>query len=230
MNIFGILTVGFLIFEIFLHKKDEKMVKSRLFLLVWFFSPLIMLILGVHNAPWFWIGRPMSIILMATYLISRIRPRILITLIAIFIVSANLLELKDQYGIGQQLLGPDPSSVLSRQVAVMKYTYQKSNGEKFAIDTVTNPLYINAVWAWNYDWYYSKYGYKPDWLGGDQLHPYDTLAKSTRKEKYFFLIIDETPRIPSVYRQNAISHFEKIGKFVEQKEFSGIEVMVYKSS
>ena len=226
----GVLVIGFFIFEMIKNKKSAgRRRKRNLFLLLWLFSPAIMLVLGSHNAPWFMIGRPAAAIIMGAYLISKLKSRLLIGVVVGLIVYFNCLAIRSDYNKGQSLLEPDRSSVLSRQIAAMDYTYQFSKGEPFAIDTVTNPLYINAVWAWNFDWYYPKYGYKPNWLGGDQLTPYDTLPKSTQDEMYFFLIIDQTSRIPSVYTQNAIESLQKKAKYLEEAEFDGIKVIMWKN-
>lgn len=225
--VFGLVVVIFFIVEAVKNKDSGK---RNLFLLLWLFSPVIMLILGTHNAPWFMIGRPAAAIIMGAYLISKLKPKFLISLAVGLIVYSNCLAIYADYKKGQSLLEQDKASILSKQIAVMDYTYRKSAGESFAIDTVTNPLYINAVWALNYDWYYRRYGYKPNWLGGDQLPPYDTLPKSTQDEMYFFLIIDQTPRIPSVYTQNAIESLQRRAKYVEEAEFDGIKVIMWKSN
>ena len=222
----GILAVSFLIIEIV---KNPQTRKRNLFLIIWFFSPMVMFLLGSHNAPWFLIGRPAAAIIIGSYLISKIKPDFLIVPVVGLIIYTNLLAIKADYGRGQLLLEPDPSSVLSKQIAVMDYTYAKSQGKGFAIETVTNPLYINAVWAWNYNWYLPKYGYRPTWLGGDQLPPYNTLSKATGSEPFLFLIIDETPRIPPIYKENAINDFKKKATFVEEKDFDGILVRVYQA-
>ena len=211
----GIVAVGLLIL---------RLNRRNLFLLIWFFSPALMLLLGSHNAPWFLIGRPAAAIIIGSYLISKIKPKLLLIPIVGLIIYTNLLTIKADYGRGQTILEPDKAAILSKQIAVMKYTYELAKGEPFAIDTVTNPLYINAVWGWNYSWYSPI---KPTWLGGDQLPPYNTLKKATGQEKYLFLIIDETPRIPPIYTQNAIKSMEKRGKLLEEKSFGGITVMTF---
>lgn len=233
--VFGLLVIGYLIYETVKTKETRK---RNLFLLTWFFSPALMLLLGSHNAPWFMVGRPAAAIIMSSYLISKIKYNFLIVPVVGLIIYANCLAIKVDYGKGQTLLEPDKSALLSKQIAVMKYTYEKANNETFAIDTVTNPLYINAVWAWNYDWYYKTLpaarlpagqGRQATWLGGDQLPPYNTLEKATGKEKYLFLIIDETPRIPPIYKENAINNLKKKATFVEEKDFDGILVRVYQA-
>lgn len=228
-TLLGILAVGYLIFEIFQNLKKKDIVKNNLFLMVWFFSPAIMFLLGVHNAPWFYIGRPSSAILIAAYILSKIKSKTLIAGALALIIFANIVAIHEAYGKGQTILEPDKAALLSTQISVMEYTYQRSNGHDFAIDTITNPLYINAVWAWNYNWYFERNGYKPTWLGGNQLEPYNTLENATGKEKYFFLIADETNRIPQLYTQNAIDNLNKKGQFIEEKEFDGIKVMMFEN-
>jgi hypothetical protein len=225
--VFGLIVVSFFVFEIIKNYRNKEIRKRNLFLLVWLLSPIIMFFLGAHNAPWFLIGRQAAGIIMGAYLISKLKFKYLIIPVVLFFIYMNLSTVDGSYGLGQPLLEPDKGSILSKQIAVMKYTYEKSNGESFSIDTVTNPLYINAVWAWNYDWYGKKVGYKPSWLGGDQLAPYNTLEKATGKEKYMFLIVDETPRIPPIYTQNALKSISKSGKLLEEKSFNGLTVMAF---
>lgn len=223
----GLIVLSFFVFEIVKNYKDEKIKKRNLFLLVWLFSPIIMFFLGTHNAPWFLIGRQGAAILMGAYLISKLEFKFLIIPATLFFIYMNLSAVKSSHRLGQTLLEPDKAAILSRQIMIMKYAYGKANGATFSIDTVTNPLYINAVWAWNFDWYAKKVGYKPTWLGGDQLPPYNTLTKATGEEKYIFLIVDETPRIPSIYTRNAIKNITKSGKLLEEKSFNGITVMTF---
>src|SRR5258708_370944 len=91
-TLIGIFAVLFLIYEVF---KNKKVRQRNLFVLLWFFSPVIMFFLGQHNAPWFYIGRPSSAILIGAYLISKIKPKFFIILILIFVIVANLVAVKD---------------------------------------------------------------------------------------------------------------------------------------
>ncbi len=202
-SLIGIFAVLFIIYEIF---KDKRTRQRNLFILLWFFSPAIMFILGQHNAPWFYIGRPASAILIGSYLISKIRPKLIVALILVFIIGANLFATGDSHGKGQTLLEPDPSAIMSDQIRAIDYTYQNSNGQAFEINTLTNPLYVNAVWGYQYYWYgQNRYGYLPSFTGGDQLYPYNTLLKPKGKEKYLYLIMDTTVRIPPQYRIQIIN-------------------------
>lgn len=225
-TLIGIFAVGCLLFELL---KNPKTSKRNLFVLVWFFSPAIMFILGTHNAPWFYIGRPAAAILIGSYLLSKIKPKFILTLVIIFIIAANLFAVKNSYGKGQVLLEPDPASLLSDQLKAVDYTYKNSSGQAFEINTLTNPLYINGIWAYNYYWYgMNKYHYLPSWGGGDQLYPYNTLPKPNGKEKYLYIIMDTTPRIPPQYKNALLNWANKIGKLIEEKHFGGINVQKLK--
>lgn len=196
--------------------------KNLQLLLIYLLSPTLMLLLGYKDGPWFLIGLPPAICLLAGYVFSLIPLGGIIPII--FLV--GFLNLQKQ----PPLLERDRSAVLANQIAAVDYTYQSSGGQPFAINTVTNPLYINAVWAWDYQWYSQKFDYLPSFAGGDQLPPYDVLPKSGGQEKIFYLIVDESPRIPPVYTQNAESWAKTKGKLIEEKEFNGIKVEKYQAA
>lgn len=205
--------------------KEKKVRKRNLFILLWLFSPAIMFFLGVHNAPWFYIGRPNAAILMLAYVISKIKYNFVLVSLIIFISTANLSATIDSYNKGQILLEPDPASLLSDQLKVVDYTYNSSQSSSFEINTLTNPLYINAVWSYHYYWYGLKtYKFIPSWGGGDQLYPYNSLPKPKGNEKFLFLIIDTSYRIPPQYKNELIRWAEKKSSFVEDRSFGGILV------
>jgi|WetSurSiteA1Bulk_404760.scaffolds.fasta_scaffold01882_3 hypothetical protein len=224
-KIIGIAIVVYLLFQIIrlLKKKGER--DKYLFLLVYLVSPLIMLLVGYHQAPWFLVGLPPILILISGDIISHLRPKVVIVILLLLIGFLNLKAIRASHGRGQISMEPDRASIAAKQLAVIDYTYLSSDRKAFVINTVTNPLYINSVWAYQYGWYgKSKYGYLPAFAGGDQIPPYDTLGKPTGKETYLFLIIDQTPRIPDVHKQEAFKWANKQGKIIEEKDFDGILV------
>src|SRR5260221_990357 len=79
--VWGVFVVLLFIYEII---KNKKLRKRNLYLLLMFFSPVIMLILGTHNAPWFLIGLPMPVIIMTAYVISKLRFKALIGFALLF--------------------------------------------------------------------------------------------------------------------------------------------------
>lgn len=186
-----------------------------------------MLVLGFHAAPWVLIGLSPAIVLLASLLLSRLKPQLIIVALLI-ITTSNFTSLKESLGKGQPLLSPDTSAIVSRQLMAIDYTYQRAKKEAFGVNSVTNPLYVNAVWAWNYKWYgEKKYGFLPSFLGGDQEAPYDLLPKPSGQEKLFFVIKDTSPRIPEVHRILAQEWAEEHAKFIEEKDFEGISVSMW---
>jgi 4-amino-4-deoxy-L-arabinose transferase-like glycosyltransferase len=196
-----------------------------LFLLIYLFSPIIMLLLGFHGQPWFLIGIPPAIALLSGYALSKLKYLVLILPLLGLMGWSNVSTIIKNRQQGPVLLKPEVSSLLSSQLAVVDYTYEQSFGKPFAINTVTYPLYHNAIWDYHYNWYgEDKYGYLPGWLGGDQLYPYDILPKPEGSEKYFYLIIDQTYRIPEVYRLIAKDWADKEGGLVEEKVIGGFTI------
>ncbi|MBX4205913.1 hypothetical protein KW795_01835, partial [Candidatus Microgenomates bacterium] len=193
-------------------------------LTIYLFSSSTMLILGYHGAPWFLIGLTPAIIICISYLLSKLKLHFLIPILFVLLF-LNLNSISKTKNQGQILLTPDRSAIMSKQLAVIDYTYNESDGEKFVVNTLTNPLYINAVWGYHYDWYGKKnYGYIPTWGGGDQLPPYNTLQNFKGGEKYLYLIIDQSPRIPYVHTILIEKWADERSKLIEKKEFDGILV------
>ncbi len=227
-QLLGVVTIGVFVFAFVRARRNRQIAKPYLFCLIYLFSSATMLLLGYHGAPWFLIGLPGAIIVCFSFVLSKIRNTFLLISILFLILCSNVLAVSKTGGRGQILLEPDQGAIVADQLAAIDYTYQQSRGEQFSVNTVTNPLYINAVWGYHYDWYSKKYGYKPTWGGGDQLYPYNTLQSFTGKEKYIYLLMDQTPRIGEEYRNDARRWAVKQNaKFVEVKTFNGILVEKY---
>lgn len=226
-KIAGVVIISYLMVGAFKCWKDSNGRNGFLFLILYLFSPGIMFLVGFHAAPWFLVGLPPAIALSAGYAISKIKPAVLVLPLLLLIGVRNVSVISEDRGRGQVLLGPDKSALLTSQLAAIDYTYQESAGQPFAINTVTNPLYINAVWAYHYSWYGAKkYGYLPGWLGSDQLYPYDRLPKSESKEEYLYLIVDQTFRIPAIHKIVAIEWADKMSQILEEKTTG--EILVQK--
>ncbi len=226
-SVFPVLLVILLCVVVFVRTKAKTTRASLLFLYLYIASPALMLFLGAHNAPWFLIGIPPAIIMLYAYLFSQAKlPGYLVLSV---ILAIGFFKTTASVHDGQSLLEPDQSALLSRQIAAIEYTYKNANTNAFAIDTVTNPLYINAVWAYNYLWYGQReYGYQPYWLGGDQLPPYNTLTNTDGRESILFLFADTTSRIPEVYREKAVKSLEEKGDIVDTRLFNEIKVVQFR--
>lgn len=198
------------------------------FLLLYLFSPIVTLLFGYHQKPWFLIGLPPAIALITGYAISKLKYFFFIPVILVIIFgNISFIQSRPQKAYGQFDLIYDSTSYLNYQLAVIDYTYQSSGRAPFAVNAVTYPLYYNGMWAYLYSWYGKvHYGYLPGWLGGDQLHPYDLLPKA-KGEKYFYILISETIRIPEVFKNKGRAWGAEHGKLIEEKQFPGFTVQKY---
>lgn len=222
----AVVIIGILYF-LFVEKISKQEKYAVYFLLLYLFSPMVTLILGYHDKPWFLIGLPPAIALTVGYVISKLKYLFLILLVMAVIGISNTMHIINRPREAYQLFDSiyDSTSYLAYQLAVIDYTYKQSEGRPFAINAVTYPLYYNGMWAYLYNWYGKRnFGYIPGWLGGDQLHPYDLLPKQTGKEKYFYMLISETPRIPDIYKNLGKNWADRMGRLIEEKSFAGFTV------
>ena len=220
-QLLGLIVFIFFAYLLFREKKHKK---ALIFMAVYLLSPFFMLLLGYHGAPWFLIALPPAMTLLTAFLLSRVF-KIVAVVALIVILTVNLNSLKKDKADKVSILEPDESAFLSSQLGVVDYTYASSGGSPFTVNSVTNPLYVNAVWSYHYKWYgESKYGHLPSWSGGDQLHPYDFLPKAGGDEKFLYLVIDKTPRIPEVHKILARNWANERSILIEIKDFGGIEV------
>lgn len=209
-------------------KKTPKAEKYSIrFLLLYLFAPAITLLVGYHDKPWFLISLPPAVALISGYAISKLNSLYLIIPIVIIIIWSNTTIILQRPNEAYKLFDDiyDSSSYLKNQLQVVDYTYKQSQGQPFAINAVTYPLYYNGLWAYLYSWYgKEKYGQLPEWLGGDQLHPYDLLAKSKDNEKFVYMIVSDTPRIPEIYKNKGEEWAREQGTLLEKKQFTGFTV------
>lgn len=215
-----------ILYHIFLKQTSKPEKQGLYFLVLSLFAPVVTLLLGYHNQPWFLIGLPPAIALVSGYVISKLNIYLIIPIVFLIIGSNTNMILQrpsEAYKLFDNVY--DSTSFLKYQLQVVDYTYQQAKGQSFAINAVTYPLYYNGMWAYLYSWYgQSKYGYLPGWLGGDQLHPYDLLPK-TGDGKIFYMIISETPRIPDLYKNKGRIWALEHGELIEEKNFTAYTIL-----
>lgn len=114
---------------------------------------------------------------------------------------------------------------LSEEEKVIDYTYTQAQGKQFILNSVTNPLFINTLWAYLYQFYgQQKYGYLPFWGGKDQAGYLGSLSQKPFGEDLRYLIIEETSGIPELYVAKAIYEEDKISDLVDQQSFGKLRV------
>lgn len=224
----GMIVTLIIIGNIFYHKTKKEEKNSLVLLLFFLFSPVFMLVIGYHDKPWSLVGMIPAISVAIGYVISKIPSFALKMGLLVLLFGLNMSKFVTGLTDGELFIKQEPSSTLKGQLAVISYTYQEAEGEDFAINAVTYPLYNNTYWSYHYPWYgQKKYGYLPNWSGGDQLYPYNTLPKSTGKENIYYMIIDETQAIPEVHKAVGRQWGFKYGKLVEERLIGGFTVQKF---
>lgn len=231
----GLFALGIVASAIFYIRKNKHK-REFIFLLVWLLSPAIIAPFDKAHAYFVTIGNLFpAIILTAFYFVEyskkfRTKKLYFVSLI-VFLLIGQLNLILDENKNGESLFSIQQKMVVSDQQKVMDYVYQKSNKKPFAINTVTNPLFINTTWAYLFSWYGdSKYGYMPSWAGypqDGQLGSSASFAPLTnRLNKDFYVIVEPQPGIPT-YMIRGVLIFEdtrstlletqKIGNFTVQR-------------
>jgi len=230
----GLFALGIIVSAIiFIRKNKQK--KELVFLLVWLLSPIIIAPFDRAHAYFVTVGNLFPAIILSSFffvtlwLSERYKKLYYVFLICILFFSQLNLIL-DQNKNGESLFSVQQKMVVGDQLKVVDYVYQKSNEKPFAINTVTNPLFINTTWAYLFSWYgVANYGYMPSWAGYPQEGQFgdETVFApiGNRMGQNFYLIIEPQPGIPE-HMIRYISRFEdtrsivletkKIGEFTIQ--------------
>lgn len=139
-----------------------------------------------------------------------------IVVILIFDINISLSWLRNNYSP----LSVQAGMVYQLEKQIVDYTFQAANMQPFTITTITNPLFINTVWAWHYQTYgQDTYGYVPYWQGRNQEGYLGNLPAKQFGTDTLFLIKEPDEGIPEVYVTKIIYEADKVSDIVEEKKF-----------
>ncbi len=125
---------------------------------------------------------------------------------------------------GQTRFAIQKDMLLSKQLEILDYTYNETNGDPFIINALTSPLDTNIVWAYIYKWYgQSKYGYTPSWNGPSQIGQVVALDEGENADLHY-LIIEPMDGIPQQYLPLKIGEEDVSSTVVDEKKFGSIMV------
>lgn len=218
----GIFVIILAIFGII---KGDKIVK---FLSTWLFSHVAVVTLGGTSTPFLMVGiGPAVSIIIAVFLSYWWARKYRVITVAILgaMIFGNLSTISKENPRGSTLFAIQKDMLLSKQLALIDYTYEKAQGRPFSINSLTSPLWINIVWTYLYKWYGGpKYGYTPTWHGRDQVGQLDSLTKVEKPQKLSFLILEPMGGIPMQYLDQTISEEDSKTKAVAEKYFGELRV------
>ncbi len=164
-----IFILGFVIYSLALKKKWRKEI---FFLFVWLISPIIIYPLQRNDSYFLNIGNLYPLIILVVLMVFELKSQFKKIGRLLFIIAVGLITMTNIYLIldnnkgGESLFSVQYKQNLADELKIIDYLYQSSNKKIFAVNTLTNPLYINTTWTYLFDWYgKKKYGYMPVWWG-----------------------------------------------------------------
>lgn len=231
----GVFVLVLIFVSIFKSKKLE--ITPELFLVSWLLSHLSVVTVGGTSTPFLMVGiGPAVSIIIALYLSKWWFPpspkatagqgrRLLVIVILIILVFGNISMIARENKSGSTLFAIQKDMLLSKQLKAVDFTYEKSKGQPFSINTLTSPLWINVVWSYLYKWYgQSKYGYVPSYHGHDQVGIIDSLPKDNGSVGNYFLILEPMGGIPNQYLELTIGQEDSYSKLVSEINFGELRV------
>ncbi|MBX4205569.1 hypothetical protein KW795_00050 [Candidatus Microgenomates bacterium] len=222
---------------IFKPKNTTSKINPYVFLATWLFSHVTVVSVGGTSTPFLMVGiGPAVSILIAMYLYNwwnsdgsdknaKYFGCAISILVLGVIIFGNLKFITRENKNGSTLFSIQKDMLLSKQLSVVDYTYEKSSGDKFSINTLTSPLWINIVWDYLYKWYgQNKYGYTPQWHGRDQIGQLGGLEETSLDTKKYFLILEPMAGIPVQYLDLTIGEENTKSRSIEEKNWGELRV------
>jgi hypothetical protein len=127
--------------------------------------------------------------------------KLLVFSIIFLILITNLLKIYKQNRLTTPIFAVQENLTLEDEKKVIDRVFELTKGRPFALNTVTNPLFINTTWAYLFKWYaFPKYHYLPTWAGISQKGKAGQQVFSQGFDnQYLIFIIEPTPGIPELW-------------------------------
>lgn len=195
----GLAGFSFLIFAIrqWFASARRQLFSWQMLLASFLLAHLPIVFLGGVSTPFLTVGLGVGVCALFGIILYRLslKNKYVAAFIVLVIVISNLSAIFTKNRNGQVALVWNQNDLMvSKEVAVVDYTYKEADGAPFSINTVTNPLWVNTTWSYLYNWYgLAKYGYLPQWSGRDQVgRPGNNLSAVSPTTTLQFLI-EEPP-------------------------------------
>jgi len=209
-------------------KNKESNISWQPFLATWLLAHLTVVSVGGTSTPFLLVGiGPAVAIILGIFLSSwwEKGQRALFVIVLAILLLGNLLMVTKENPRGSTIFAIQKDLLLSKQLNLVDYTYQKAAGRPFSVNSLTSPLWINIVWTYLYKWYgLPKYGYVPTWHGHGQEGQLDSLAKTKDDTKVYFLILEPMGGIPQRYLAETIGEEDSFSGFIEEASWGELRV------
>lgn len=226
----GMLGIGMIFYSLLQRTKDKdnNSPSWQSFLAIYIMAHLVALPFGGTNMKHIMVGAVAGISVFTGIFLWKnfSKKKFILALLVIGILSANLFKIAKENINGQTIFPLQMDLVLSKEISAIDYTYQKTGGGEFSINSLTSPLFVNTLWSYLYNWYgKEKYGYLPFWRGKDQIGSLgNNLSSPGKSLKTHFFIVEPTYGIPELFVGYAFGEEDSRSSVVEDKSFGDIIV------
>ena len=205
--------------------------KISIFFCIWLFSnvPLFFFNSGVLetqivNASFF---APFT--LLVAYCLSRIDIKrkfyLAIFIISLLVVASSNINLFYRDNFKDIRILSTQNITLGDEKKLIDYTYQSSKGREFSICALTNPLYVNILCSYLYNWYgKNKYGYTPYWSGQEQINTTNNLFYDKGHVSQRYIIMEPSIGIGGYAKKVFIYMEDNTSTLDEEKKFGDLIV------
>ncbi len=198
------------------------------FLSSWLFAHLSVVTMGGTSTPFLMVGiGPAVSIIMAYFLVKWWNGgyKLVFLLTISILIYGNVSYIFRENPRGATLFAIQKDMILSKQIPAVDFTYQKSAGAPFSLNSLTSPLFINITWSYLYEWYgKSTYGYVPEWHGRDQVGQLGTLPELGSATRKAFLILEPMGGIPPQYLSQTLAEENAFSRLVSEQNWGELRV------
>ncbi len=205
--------------------------KTTTFLYIWLFSnmPLFIFNSGVLETQIINASIFVPLTLLVAYCLSKLdikrKSHLVIFMASLLIVALSNFYLFYRDNFKEIGILSTQNITLKDEKRLIDYTYQASKGKEFSICALTNPLYVNILWSYLYNWYgKSKYGYTPYWAGQEQINSTNNLFYDKKHVSQRYIILEPSIGVDGYAKKVFIYMEDHTSTLEEEKKFGDLIV------
>ncbi len=208
-----------------------KNTKLIVFFYLWLFStvPLFFFSSGVLETQLINTTLFAPLTLLIAYCITQLyikkRANLLLFICVLLIVMFSNINLLYKDNFKSIRLLSKQNFILADEKKLIDYTYQSSKEKEFSVCALTNPLFVNTLWSYLYNWYgKDKYGYIPYWAGQEQTNADNKLPYDKKHVSERYLIIEPPVGMPDFVKKVFIYMEDNTSTLQDEKKFGDLIV------
>ena len=222
----GIITIIYVLFS--------QKFSQRFFILLYLSAPIVLLLIFFRRDTHTLVGISGLIFILLAYslsAVSRVRGGVLLTVVILLIYSlAQIIFLQKQRNDHSHYFVIQQGASLNDQIAALDFIYEEARGRRFSISSITNPLGMNATWAYLFAWYSSSRDLPlPYWYGPTQAGIFGdgVLKEVASAEKLHFTIIEPLEGIPDhLVKKLVKDELVLLGEVDKEMSFGRLQIQV----